>query len=158
MEIRLLKDKDRGRLHSILTATDVFTSEEVDVAMELIDVALRDPNQKDYTVHCLADDEDRPLGYICYGCAPMTQGTYDLYWIAVDPQSQNQGIGTRLIDFLENRVKAIGGRMILVETSSIPSYDKTQKFYLRKGFREVARVPDYYFLGNDRVTYCKSLL
>ena len=43
-------------------------------------------------------------------------------------------------------------------TLDAASYDKTQKFYLRKGFREVARVPDYYFLGNDRVTYCKKLL
>jgi len=158
MKIRPLAKKDRRMLHSILEDTHIFTPEEIEVAMELIDIALRDPNQKDYTVYCLVGDDDQPLGYICYGRAPMTEGTYDLYWIAVDPRFQNKGLGARLVDFLEESVKAIGARMILIETSSIPSYDKTQKFYLRMGFHEAARVPDYYYPGNDRVTYCKRLL
>lgn len=158
MKIRLLKEKDRERLHNILTATHIFTSEEVGVAMELIDIVLREPNHKDYTVHCLVDDKDQPLGYICYGRAPMTQGTYDLYWIAVDPRFRNRGIGSRLVDFLEETVKGIGGRMIIVETSSTSSYDMTQEFYRHKGFQEVGRVPGYYYPGNDRVTYCRRLL
>ena len=158
MQIRLVKEQDRRKLHSILTASGVFTSEEMGVAMELIDIVLRDSSQKDYTVHCLVDGEDQPLGYICYGRAPMTRGTYDLYWIAVDLRVQNQGIGSRLVDFLEETLKGIGGRMIVVETSSIPSYDMTQKFYLHKGFQEVGRVHDYYHPENDRVTYCKKLL
>jgi ribosomal protein S18 acetylase RimI-like enzyme len=87
----------------------------------------------------------------------MTEATYDLYWIAVDPKFQGRGIGSRLVDFLEETLKAMGARMILIETSSIPSYDKTQRFYLYKGFQEVARVPNYYHAGNDRVTYCKRI-
>jgi ribosomal protein S18 acetylase RimI-like enzyme len=158
MEIRPLLQKDREGLQKILQKTDVFTPVEIDVAMELIDIVLMDPSQKDYTACSIVDEQDRPLGYICYGLAPMTEATYDLYWIAVDPEFQDQGIGSRLIDFLEKTVKPRGARMLLVETSSIPSYDRTQAFYLRKGFKEVGRVPDYYCPGNDRVTYQKRLL
>ena len=158
MEIRPIMQKDRVTLQSMLVKTEVFTSEEIDVAMELIDIVLRDQHQEDYKIHCMVDDQDQPMGYICYGPTPMTQGTFDLYWIAVDLQFQGQGIGSRLLDFLEETVRDRKGRMILVDTSSIPQYEKTQKFYFRKGFQEVARVPDYYHPGNDRITFCKILL
>lgn len=157
VEIRPLKAEDRERLQEILVATRVFTPEEVAVAMELIDIVLHDRHQQDYKIQCLVDDQDRPLGYACYGRAPMTQGTYDLYWIAVDPSWQKKGLGSTLLGFVEETIRRLGGRLILVETSSIPSYRETQRFYERRGFVEVSRLRDYYSVGNDRITYCKRL-
>jgi ribosomal protein S18 acetylase RimI-like enzyme len=157
MEIRAFVPKDRGRLHSMLIEARVFTREEIDVAMEMIDIVLKDERQKDYKIHCMVDGQDQPVGYICYGPTPMTEGTFDLYWIVVDPNFQGQGIGSKLLDFLEKVLKGMDGRMILAETSSIPEYEETQRFYLQKGFQEVGRVPDYYYPGNDRITYCKRL-
>jgi GNAT superfamily N-acetyltransferase len=157
MKIRPLVEKDRVSLHSMLIKTRSFTSAEIDVAMELIDLVLKDPIQKDYQIHCMVDDQDQAIGYICYGPTPMTQGTFDLYWIAVDPDFQKQGVGSKLIGFLEEWVKTRGGRMILADTSTIPHYEKTQYFYLKNGFQKVARIPDYYYPGNDRVTFCRKL-
>ncbi len=156
MKIRPLFENDRARLLSMLIKARAFTSEEIDVAMELIDIVLKDPIQKEYQIYCMVDDQDQAIGYICYGPTPMTQGTFDLYWIAVDPDFQEQGVGSNLLDFLGKVVKELKGRMILADTSSIPHYEKTQNFYLRNGFQEVARVPDYYYPGNDRVTFCKK--
>jgi len=150
-------EKDRASLLSMLIKTRSFTSAEIDVAMELIDIVLKDQIQKDYQIYCMVDDQDQAIGYICYGPTPMTQGTFDLYWIAVDPDFQEQGVGSKLLSFLEEVVKAEGGRMILADTSTIPHYEKTQKFYLKNGFQEVARVLDYYHPGNDRVTFCRRL-
>ena len=156
MKIRPLVEKDRASLLSMLIKTRSFTSAEIDVAMELIDIVLKDQIQKDYQIYCMVDDQDQAIGYICYGPTPITQGTFDLYWIAVDPDFQEQGVGSNLLDFLGKVVKELKGRMILADTSSIPHYEKTQNFYLRNGFQEVARVPDYYYPGNDRVTFCKK--
>ena len=150
-------EKDRASLLSMLIKTRSFTSAEIDVAMELIDIVLKDQIQKDYQIYCMVDDQDQAIGYICYGPTPMTQGTFDLYWIAVDPDFQKQGVGSNLLDFLGKVVKELKGRMILADTSSIPQYEKTQNFYLRNGFQEVARVLDYYHPGNDRVTFCRRL-
>ena len=158
MKIRSLTLKDKAKLQSMLINAGVFTSGEIDVAMELVDIVLKDQNQKDYKIHCMVNDQDQPIGYICYGPTPMTQGTFDLYWIAVDPIFQGKGIGSRLLDFLEKEVRGMKGLMILADTSSIPQYEKTKIFYLQNGFREVARVPDYYYPGNDRITFCKGLL
>ena len=158
MKIRPLVEKDRARLLSMLSKTRSFTSEEIDVAMELIDIVLKSQIQKDYQIDCMVDDQDQAIGYICYGPTPMAQGTFDLYWVAVDPDFQEQGAGSKLLSFLEEGVKARGGRMILADTSTIPHYERTQKFYLKNGFQEVAKVPDYYRPGNDRITFCKRLI
>ncbi len=157
MKIRPLVAKDRERLQRIVMETGVFTDEEVGVAMELIDIVLADERQKDYRIVCAVDEHEQVLGYICFGPVPMTQGTFDLYWIVIDPEVQGQKIGSGLLDYLEKEVKRLGGRMILVDTASIPSYEKAQKFYLKKGFQEVARISDYYWQGNDRITYCKKV-
>ena len=157
MKIRSLVEKDRATLLSMLIRTQSFTTEEIEVAMELIDIVLKDPNQNDYKIHCMVDDQDQAIGYVCYGDTPMTQGTFDLYWIAVDPDYQKQGAGSTLLDSLEEMVKTEGGRMILADTSTIPHYEKTRSFYRKNGFQEVARVPDYYYPGNDRITFCKKL-
>jgi len=158
MKIRSLVPKDRARLHSMLVETRAFNQEEIDVAMELVDIVLSDEKQNDYRIHCMVDDEDQAVGYICYGPIPMTQGTFDLYWISVDPNLQGKGVGSRLLDFLEKKVREEGGRMILADTSTIPQYEKTKRFYVQNGFQEVARIPDYYHPGNDRITFCKRLL
>ncbi len=157
MKIRPLLEKDRARLLSLLIRTRAFTSVEIDVAMELIDSVLKDPAQKDYQIDCMVDDQDRVVGYICHGPTPIAQGTFDLYWIAVDPDFQEHGVGSKLLGFLEEGVKARGGRMILADTSTIPQYDKTKKFYVKNGFQEVAKIPDYYHPGNDRITFCRRL-
>jgi ribosomal protein S18 acetylase RimI-like enzyme len=157
MKIRPLLEKDRAKLLSVLIETRAFTSAEIDVAMELIDIVLKDRVQKDYQVDCMVDDQDLAVGYICYGPTPMAQGTFDLYWIAVDPDFQEQGVGSKLVGFLEEGVKASGGRMILADTSTVPPYEKTQRFYVKNGFQQVARIPDYYHPGNDRITFCRRL-
>ena len=157
MKIRPLVGKDRAALLSVLIKTRSFTSAEIDVAMELIDIVLKDPIQKDYHVYCMVDVQDQAIGYICYGPTPMAQGTFDLYWIAVDPDFQGQRVGSTLLNFLGEVLEAEGGRLILADTSTIPHYEKTQKFYLKNGFQEVARIPDYYHPGNDRITFCRRL-
>jgi ribosomal protein S18 acetylase RimI-like enzyme len=157
MKIRSLLKKDRARLLSMLIKTRAFTSAEIDVAMELIDIVLKDPIQKDYQIYSMVDDQDQVIGYICYGPTPMALGTFDLYWIAVDPDFQERGAGSKLLSFLEKLVKAEGGRLILADTSTIPHYEKTLRFYIKNGFQEVGRVPDYYHPGNDRITFCRRL-
>lgn len=157
MKIRPLISKDREGLQRMVIETGVFTDEEVGVAVELIDIVLGNESQKDYRIVCAVDAQDQALGYICYGPVPMTQGTFDLYWIVIDPKAQGQKIGSGLLDYLEEEVKGMRGRMILADTSSIPSYEKANGFYLKRGFQEVARIADYYWEGNDRITYCKKI-
>ena len=158
MSIRPLEHGDVIPLRGILEATKVFRPEEIDVAQELMEHALDQPGQDDYELFTDVDDEGRVLGYYCVGATPMTEGTYDLYWIATDPSLHGQGVGSRLLRHCEEHLRNKGGRLIVVETSSQPSYEPTRTFYVRRGYREEARIRAYYKTGDDLVIYTKNLM
>ena len=157
MSIRLLQREDKEPIENLLRATDVFSEEEIDVAIELIQICLEDEHQKDYEIFSYVDDEQRVAGYVCIGPTPSTQGTYDLYWIAVSPALHGTGVGSELLRFAEEHIKAKGGRLLIAETSSTPKYEKTRAFYERKGFERRACIKDYYRPGDDLVIYGKYL-
>ena len=87
----------------------------------------------------------------------MTEGTFDLYWIAVDPNVQRRGIGHQLLHHCEHSLQSVGGKLIVVETSSLPKYESTRIFYEKQKYRESARISDYYAAGDDLVIYTKPL-
>jgi len=157
MTIRPLRREDQEPIERLLRETDVFSEEEIGVAMELVGVYLDDPNQKDYELYSSVDDGGTLNGYVCLGPTPATQGTFDLYWIAVAPSEHGKGVGTTLLEFVEEQLKSRGGRLLIAETSSTPKYDKTRAFYERKGFAPNARIKDYYKPGDDLIIYGKIL-
>jgi ribosomal protein S18 acetylase RimI-like enzyme len=95
-------------------------------------------------------------GYACYGPVPLTVGTYDLYWIVVDPVAQGRGHGRRLLEAVERRIEELGGRKLLIETSSQESYAGTIRFYERSGYELAARIRDFYKVGDDKLVFSKD--
>ena len=103
------------------------------------------------------EDDKKMLGFLCYGETPLTEGVYDLYWVAVDPRIHGKGVGKELIYCLECLLMAKGARVLLVETSSRSIYEKARVFYEHNGFTEEARVHDFYSIGDDKIIYRKVL-
>lgn len=155
--MRSLKRTDLPDLVRILNETGAFTDVEVGCAVELLGIVLDDPNQKDYFV-AVAEHEGRVAGYALYGPVPLTEGTFDLYWIATDPALQGKGFGQRLMVYAENEARTRGGRMMCLETSSQGGYARTRSFYDRAGYVEESRIRDFYRPGDDRITYVKRFL
>jgi ribosomal protein S18 acetylase RimI-like enzyme len=153
--LRPLGVADRAPLESLLSATGAFTAEEIAVAMELIDLGLT-PGGGGYRF-TVAEDELGVAGYACFGATPMTDRTFDLYWIAVHPRAQGTGVGQALVAGVEATLRAERGRLLLIETASKPSYARQRSFYARAGYAEVARVADFYCDGDDRVIFAKRL-
>jgi GNAT superfamily N-acetyltransferase len=157
MSIRPLQREDKEPIERLLRATDVFSEEEIGVAIELVGIYLDDADQKDYELFSFVDETETVTGYVCVGPTPATQGTYDLYWIAVIPGEHGKGVGSQLLRFVEDHLKSKGGRMLIAETSSTPKYENTRTFYERKGFVQHARVKEYYKPGDDLIIYGKYL-
>jgi ribosomal protein S18 acetylase RimI-like enzyme len=172
--IRPMTSRDKPAVMDLILATGFFRPDEVAVAEELIDVYLELPGQRDYGVVVIvdegapllaaddakrvsSDEAGRVAGYMTYGPTPLTVGTYDLYWMAVDPRAQGRGHGRALVLWLEAYVKDAGGRLLIIETSSVPKYEPTRRFYLGLNYTEVARIPDFYQPGDDRVIYSKQI-
>jgi ribosomal protein S18 acetylase RimI-like enzyme len=157
MIVRRTERQDFETIRSIVTATGVFSSEEIGIAVELLEIYLNDPEQKDYELFTYVDGEEKVLGYICIGPTPATEATYDLYWIAVDPAAQSKGIGTVLLNYTEDVLRKRGGRLLIAETSSTSKYDNTREFYERKKFQKLAHIKEYYKPNDDLVIYGKYL-
>jgi ribosomal protein S18 acetylase RimI-like enzyme len=141
----------RAPLASLHERTPEFTAEEVSVALELIDAGLG--GSPDYRFWIDVDEEQVVRGYICFGKTPMTEGTYDLYWIAVEPEQKVQGIGRGLVVAMEHEIATEGAYLVRVETAGAPAYEPTRAFYDRIGYEVVARVRDFYARGNDLLVY-----
>ena len=152
--MRNLERKDLPELTRILQHTGAFTSPEVECAVELLEIVLDDPAQKDYLV-AVAEENDRVAGYVLYGPVPLTEGNFDIYWIAADPALQGRGVGRRLMSRAEEDARSRGARMVCLETSSQGGYERTRRFYDQAGYIEESRIRDFYRPGDDRITYVK---
>lgn len=155
--MRKLQPSDMTELKGILNRLrkmEAFTPAEVECALELLQIVLDQPEQKDYQV-LVTENDNRPAGYILYGPVPLTEGNFDIYWIAVDPKFQGNGFGQQLMEAAELDMQQQGARMICLETSSKGSYLKTRAFYDKSGYRKESVIADFYSPGDDRITYIK---
>jgi len=157
MKIRRMQPEDRPGLKALLYAQPHFRPEEIRVALELIDIALAHPAEEDYIILCAEEGEGEMRGYICYGKAPLTEAVYDVYWIVVHPECWGQGTGSSLLRRAEVELAQRRARLLLIETSSTPPYDLPRAFYGKHGYREQARILNYYRQDDHKIKYGKTL-
>jgi ribosomal protein S18 acetylase RimI-like enzyme len=147
---------DAAAVRAITDATGFFRPDEVDVAVELVEERLGHGEASGYHF-VFADTGGRTAGYACFGHIACTVSSWDLYWIAVHPDFQGQGVGTLLIRESERRVAALGGTRLYVETSSKAAYVSTRGFYESRRYRTEAVLEDFYAPGDGKVVFVKVL-
>jgi ribosomal protein S18 acetylase RimI-like enzyme len=153
--LRHLTAADRDRIEEITRGVGVFREEEVSIALEVYDEAVRVATGGHYTA--LGAEIDGSLaGWICWGPTPCTLGTYDLYWMAVHPEAQGNGIGRALLDEMERRLAGVA-RLIVIETAGRADYAGTRAFYQARGYSPVSVIPDFYAPGDDQVVFVKKV-
>jgi D-alanine-D-alanine ligase len=153
--LRPLSAADRGRIEDITRAVCLFRDDEIPVALEVFDEAVREGGSQSYTA-LGADVDGRLVGWICWGPTPCTLGTYDLYWMAVDPALQGGGIGSALLGEMELRLAGLA-RLVIIETTGRPDYAPTRAFYQARGYAPVSTIPDFYAPGDDQVVFVKKV-
>lgn len=143
---------------ALLQRVETFTEPEVACAVELLELSLG-KGAADYTVRVALESgiDGKLLGYICFGPTPMTEGTFDLYWIATAPEARGKGVGSALIGAMEHELRQRGGRIVRVETSAQEAYGPTRGFYQAMRYEEEARFRDFYKPGDDLVILAKRL-
>lgn len=147
MIVEPAKPEDRQAILAVTSNIDIFTAEEKETVRELFD-----EQEKGYNF-LVARHEGRVVGYSCFGERALTVGTYDLFWIAVDPSARRLGAGRALLQASESAVRALGGRLLVLETSGLEEYARTRKFYELAGYEKEAVIRDFYKVGDDLVIY-----
>lgn len=147
---------DVAAVGEIVAATGFFNATEVEIAVELVEERLEMGPVSGY-FFVFAEEAGRVLGYTCYGPIDGTEGSYDLFWIAIDPTQQRRGLGRVLMDETERLIRAMGGRRVYAETSGRSQYEPTREFYRRLGFDREAELSDFYAPGDAKVFFVKAI-
>lgn len=155
MNLRAVAAADRIALADVIASDETFKPDEVAVALELVDAAIA--GSADYEVRVADDGDTGVCGYICFGRTPMTERTYDLYWIVVHARVRGRGVARLLVQAMEGEVRSRGGGQIRVETSETDGYGSARAVYARLGYPEASRLPDFYSPGDALITYYKVL-
>jgi ribosomal protein S18 acetylase RimI-like enzyme len=154
--IRPTVPEDSEHLVEIARGTGVFKPMEIDTLHEVLHDYFK-TNQADGHRCMTMLDGERRIGFAYHAPAAMTDRTWHLYWIAVKSGEQARGLGARLLHAVEEDIKQHKGRVLFIETSALPHYEKTRGFYLKQGYDKEATLRDFYAEGDDMVIFRKRL-
>ena len=157
--LRPASPADRAALLAVAASTGIFAAGEAEA---LLGSALDDLHSgvsgPDFTAVVWIDPSSgKPGGWVYFSPDTHSDRAWQLWWIGVAPDQQKRGIGSMLLKHVEQVVRDRNGKVLLIETSSLPGFTNTQLFYTRHGYRECGRIPDYYDDGDSKVIFAKSL-
>jgi len=148
---------DRPAFEKILASSGFFYDFEIEVALSLADETLAQGEVKSgyYWVKLMEDGE--VIGFANFGPNPSSVHSYDLYWIAIMEEHRQKRYGSLILKNAEERIRALGGKIVWIETSGRPLYEPTRGFYLRNGYELEATLRDFYGPGDAKLVYRKEL-
>ncbi|MGF1568591.1 MAG: GNAT family N-acetyltransferase [Nodosilinea sp.] len=153
--IRPTTPEDTAALIALANSTGLFEPDQLKQLGEMLTDYFSNRRGREH--FWLTDDDQGPVG-VAYGePEPMTDRVWNLQLIAVRPDRQGQGRGTALLHHVEQTLIARDGRMLLIETSGLPDFERTRMFYRQCGYEEEARIRDFYTTGDDKIVYRKIL-
>jgi len=143
--VRLAEPSDIQRLGEIAEAAGVFPAEYMpDMIAPSFDGA---PDTWLVTVG------DGPVGFAFARPEEMTDRTWNILAIAVDPAHQGGGHASRLLAGMEAELDA---RLIIIETTQRPEQETARAFYASKGYVQQGHVKDFYGDGEDKIIFAKA--
>jgi ribosomal protein S18 acetylase RimI-like enzyme len=153
--IRLTSQDDTTALIAVAEASGLFDPNQTDSLAQMLDKHFSDRNETQDI--WLTDYDNEPVGIAYIAPERMTEGTWNLYLIAVHPDRQKQGRGKALLSYVEQMLMEQGERILLVETAGTDDFEYVREFYRQNGYEEEARIREFYAAGIDKIVFRKAL-
>lgn len=152
MNIRPSTTADIPALKEVIDSSELFPSEYLD---DMIAPYLQGAAPQEIWLTTVLEEQVVAITY----CAPerMTEGTYNLYLIAVRKEAQGKGVGRKIMTHVEQLLQQQGARVLLVETSGLAEFELTREFYDKCQYHREAVIRDFYQEGEDKVVFWKKL-
>lgn len=154
--IRSVKPDDSQAIMAIANAIGLFNPQELEELGGMLKTYFDGELGEDSS--WIVYDNGKIIGAAYYAPEPYADGTWNLYFIAVSPDCQGQGCGTKLLQYVEQTLAARGERLLLIETSGLPNFENTRRFYRNNGYDEEARIREFYKAGEDKIIFRKALV
>jgi ribosomal protein S18 acetylase RimI-like enzyme len=156
LNVRASVWEDRANIYDLLISSKIFGKTDADCVDEMFVETWEKPREDGY--HWLSCwEDDRMIGFACFGTESLTKDTWDLFWVCVRPEARGKGAGRMLIDEATHQAQLANGRLMVIYTSSTPIYAPARKLYESAGFAQTAIVPDYYSEGDSLFIYSRRL-
>jgi GNAT superfamily N-acetyltransferase len=143
-------------VRSIAIETGLFTADDWPDVESMMSDSLRGELDDHHWI-VLEDDEGSVAGAAYYAPEPFSSRMWNLYFLGVRPASQGGGVGAALVAHVETVLRSRGERVLIIETSGVPSFAATREFYRLQGYDEEARIREFYGPGDDKVVFWKAL-
>jgi ribosomal protein S18 acetylase RimI-like enzyme len=153
--IRFSTLDDTTALIALAAASGLFEPSQTEDLAQMLDRHFSNENQTQDI--WLTDDDNQPVGMAYIAPERMTEGTWNLYLIAVHPSRQKQGRGKALLSYVEQMLLERGERILLVETAGTDDFEYVRAFYRQNGYEEEARIREFYAAGIDKIVFRKAL-
>ena len=153
--IRLITPNDTTALIALAEASGLFEPNQTEELAQMLDRHFNGETENQDL--WFTDDDNGVVGVAYVAPERMTEGTWNLYLIAIHPDYQRQGRGVALLRHVEQVLADRGERLLLVETSSLESFEYVRSFYRKNGYNEEARIREFYKAGDDKIIFRKAL-
>jgi ribosomal protein S18 acetylase RimI-like enzyme len=153
--IRLTTPDDTNALLALAEATGLFESNQIEELAQMLNQHFSD--ETDSQDIWFSDYDNELVGVAYIAPERMTEGTWNLYLIAIHPNHQRQGRGAALLSHIEQMLAKRGERILLVETSGLEDFEYVRAFYRKSGYDEEARIREFYKAGDDKIIFRKAL-
>ena len=117
----------------------------IDRALEVLTAAERG-NDPEHRALVIARD-GTVAGLAVFGSITGSSGAARLHAAAIAPGVELEDVGRRLMRALADASRATGARFLLVEIADDPALGTVLSLLREQGFKEEARVPDFYREG-----------
>ncbi len=153
--IRLTTPNDTNKLLDLAKATGLFEPNQIEELAQMLGQYFSDGSDSEGL--WFTDDDNELVGVSYVAPERMTEGTWNLYLIAIHPNYQRQGRGAVLLSHIEQMLAERGERVLLVETSGLKDFEYVRAFYRKSGYDEEARIREFYKAGDDKIIFRKAL-
>lgn len=154
--IRTITEDDLPAVAELAVTSELFPIEDVGVVEAMLGEFFAGRNAEGHT--CVVEEVDGELLAVAYyEPVTATDRTWELVMIGVRRDRHRQGRGGVVLRHVEDDLRDRGQRLLVVETSALPAFDRARAFYLACDYDEEARVRDYFEAGDDMVLFRKLL-
>lgn len=142
---------------SLARSTEVFNPQEVQVLESVLEDYQKNHGKNYFLFEEKTDD--KIAGFVIFGRTPITEFSWDIYWLVVNKTCQGKGIGRKLLKEVESFILQKEKRFILkVETSTRKEYTNARNLYAKQSFIEAGRIPNFYAQGDDLIIFYKEVI
>ncbi|MCU0633749.1 MAG: GNAT family N-acetyltransferase [Gemmatimonadaceae bacterium] len=159
MIIAQVQEHERAALLDLAVSTGLFTSEDAEGLLGEVLRALAAGTLPagHAAVACRGTLDGPAIGWAYYAPDPYAAQVWNVWWIGVTPRHHGGGVGRALLSHVEDVAAASGARVIVIETSDQEGLARARRFYVKHGYGERGRIPDFYADGESKVIFSRSL-